>query len=151
MMFLRCQLMMFLLLSVETHHVLWHHPGYPGTCHRNTVYQWTHLYKISSKRCWIHSKSAMSQTLRKINFLSFLSYYLLNGPSSGICYFCAYGVSCRYGLTFIPKQENLRENTFISAEAVAWMIKSVDGCQNKVDAVALGLVGLMFYHLRDHL
>ena len=46
----------------------------------------------------------------------------------------------RYGLTFIPQQAGLREWTFISAEAVAWFIKSVDGCNSKLDAVTLGQV-----------
>jgi len=44
----------------------------------------------------------------------------------------------KYGLHFLQKQDNLRDNTFISVEAVAWMIKSVDECNTKTDAVYLG-------------
>eukprot|EP00794_Sanderia_malayensis_P014226 gene14226-15709_t len=43
-----------------------------------------------------------------------------------------------YGLSFLPEQEGLRNGTFISAEAVAWMIKSIDGINTKVNAVQLG-------------
>ena len=42
------------------------------------------------------------------------------------------------GLHFLPRQDELTIHTFISAEAVAWMMRSVDGCVTKDDAVKLG-------------
>ena len=51
---------------------------------------------------------------------------------------------CRYGLSFLPEQAGLRQWTFISAEAVAWMIKSIDGIDGKPSAVELGQV----YHFQ---
>ncbi len=50
----------------------------------------------------------------------------------------------RYGLSFLPEQDGLRNGTFISAEAVAWMIKSLDGINTKIDAVQLGQVNNSF-------
>ncbi|XP_057295818.1 GATOR complex protein DEPDC5-like isoform X1 [Hydractinia symbiolongicarpus] len=60
----------------------------------------------------------------------------------------------KYGLYFLPKQDNLCNNTFISAEAVAWMIKSIDGCHGKHDAVSLGqrlLQGKFIMHASESL
>ncbi|XP_065647417.1 GATOR1 complex protein DEPDC5 isoform X3 [Hydra vulgaris] len=53
------------------------------------------------------------------------------------------------GLYFLStKDQYLRNNTFISAEAVAWMIKSVVGCNSQKQAVALGQQLLVANHIR---